>query len=129
MTLTLTQFFFGFIMPNKCSWSKTFKKLYFIGPPLTHSMFIFYNGYEVKGKCLVNIMFPCKMILFRESMINIERDGNYVCYPSINSLEIYGTSYNLITTSLWRFFVTLLMYGEVPKDLFIKLVTNAIEKI
>ena len=69
------------------------------------------------------------MIHFRESMKKVERDENYVCYPSINSLEIWGMSHNSITTSIPRNFIEFLTYKEVPKYFFIKLVINVIEKI
>lgn len=97
--------------------------------PLLIQCRLFYNGYAVKGTFLVNRRLPYKTIHFRESMIKVERDENYVRHLSINALEICRTSYKPSTACLSRRLIALLAYGGVPRDFFIELVINAIEKI
>ncbi|CAM8987568.1 unnamed protein product [Rhodiola kirilowii] len=97
-------------------------------PPLLMQVRMFFNGNAVKGTLLVNRKLPARTIQVRRSMIKVEQDDKIQGCKTANSLEIVTTSNKPRNASLSRFLIALLCYGGVPKNFFMSILNNTLEK-
>ncbi|CAK9141389.1 unnamed protein product [Ilex paraguariensis] len=96
-------------------------------PPLLMQCRLFYNGCAVKGTLLVNRKLPPRTIQIRPSMVKVEADPRLLNAESLNSLEIVAISHKPRRTFLSKNLIALLHYNGVPKEIFLELLTNALE--
>ncbi|XP_004288888.1 PREDICTED: probable RNA-dependent RNA polymerase 3-like [Fragaria vesca subsp. vesca] len=95
--------------------------------PLLIQCRLFHEGTAAKGTFTVNKLLPPKTLQIRPSMIKVEKDPKFSDTNTINSLEIVCTSAPPMKAYLSRTIIALLVYGGVPKDLFMKILENAVE--
>ncbi|XP_011093632.1 probable RNA-dependent RNA polymerase 5 isoform X1 [Sesamum indicum] len=95
--------------------------------PLLMQCRLFYNGCAVKGTLLVNKKLKLGEIQIRPSMIKVERDCTAPVQGNFNSLEIVAISHKPGRTFLSKTLISLLNYGGVPQQVFLELLTNALE--
>ncbi|KAJ8751018.1 hypothetical protein K2173_016199 [Erythroxylum novogranatense] len=95
-------------------------------PPLLIQFRLFNNGSAVKGTVLLNKKLPSGTICVRRSMIKVDADP-LLRIPTMNSLEIVGTSNRPRKVYLSKNLIALLSNGGVPKDFFMGLLRNALE--
>ncbi|KZV15097.1 putative RNA-dependent RNA polymerase 3 [Dorcoceras hygrometricum] len=95
--------------------------------PLLIQCRLFYNGCAAKGTLLVNKKLEQGTIHIRPSMIKVERDCTLAEEDTFNSLEIVDISRKPGRTTLSKYLIALLSYGNVPPDFFLSLLINALE--
>ncbi|MED6131270.1 hypothetical protein PIB30_008310 [Stylosanthes scabra] len=88
--------------------------------PLMIQCRLFHKGFAIKGTLVVNHTLPPRTIQFRDSMIKVKPDRDLANAPSIDSLEVVGTSNHPNRSFLSKNLIALLSYGGVPNEYFIK---------
>ncbi|KNA23577.1 hypothetical protein SOVF_023880 isoform A [Spinacia oleracea] len=100
-------------------------------PPLLIQFRMFHEGRAIKGTVLVNKKLPPNTIQVRRSMVKVDKPGDDKIpsgAPIVNSFEVVGTSNKPKMASLSKNLIALLHYGGVPKNFFLSLLSEALEK-
>ncbi|POO00831.1 RNA-dependent RNA polymerase-type [Trema orientale] len=97
-------------------------------PPLLMQFRLFNSGYAIKGTFLVNKTLDPKTFKVRDSMVKVKPDPSLLNNPTINSLEVIGTSNRPKKAYLSRNLIGLLSYGGVPNKFFIGLLEKALRE-
>ncbi|MED6125806.1 hypothetical protein PIB30_072109 [Stylosanthes scabra] len=92
--------------------------------PLMIQCRLFHKGFAIKGTLVVNHTLPPRTIQVRDSMIKVRPDPDLVNAPSIDSLEVVGTSNHPNRSFLSKYLIALLSYGGVPNEYLIKVLQD-----
>ncbi|KAL1318727.1 probable RNA-dependent RNA polymerase 5 isoform X2 [Arachis ipaensis] len=97
--------------------------------PLLIQCRLFHKGSAIKGTLLVNHTLPPRTIQVRDSMIKVKSDKELENAPSIDSLEVVGTSNHPNRSFLSKYLIALLSYGGVPNGYFIEVLQDNLKEV
>ncbi|KAL1289441.1 probable RNA-dependent RNA polymerase 3 isoform X4 [Arachis hypogaea] len=97
--------------------------------PLMIQCRLFHKGSAIKGTLVVNYTLPPRTIQVRDSMIKVKTDKELANAPSIDSLEVVGTSNHPNRSFLSKYLIALLSYGGVPNEYFIEVLEDNLKDV